>query len=112
MAEAETAFHRYHADCMEPWDGPSALVFTDGRLLGASLDRNGLRPCRYVVTDAGVILAGSEVGLADVQPRLHCSQWPTGAGSDDPAGLWRQKRFWMAKQLDRYFEQLIAYTAD
>ena len=62
----ETAFHRYHADCMEPWDGPSALVFSDGRLLGAALDRNGLRPCRYVVTDTGLIVAGSEVGLADV----------------------------------------------
>ncbi len=64
----ETLFHRYHADCMEPWDGPSALVFSDGRLLGAALDRNGLRPCRYVITDAGLIVAGSEVGLADVSP--------------------------------------------
>jgi glutamate synthase (ferredoxin) len=62
----ETAFHRYHADCMEPWDGPSALVFSDGRLLGAALDRNGLRPCRYIITDTGLIVAGSEVGLADV----------------------------------------------
>ncbi len=59
----ETAFHRYHADCMEPWDGPSALVFSDGRLLGAALDRNGLRPCRYVITDSGLVVAGSEVGL-------------------------------------------------
>ncbi len=65
-AGKETAFHRYHADCMEPWDGPSALVFSDGRLLGAALDRNGLRPCRYVITDTGLIVAGSEVGLADV----------------------------------------------
>ena len=62
----ETAFHRYHADCMEPWDGPSALVFSDGRLLGAVLDRNGLRPCRYVITDSGLMVAGSEVGLADI----------------------------------------------
>ena len=66
--QRETTFLRYHADCMEPWDGPSALVFTDGRFIGAALDRNGLRPCRYVITDAGILVAGSEVGLADVDP--------------------------------------------
>ncbi len=60
-AEAQ-AFYRYHAPVMEPWDGPAALAFSDGRIVGAALDRNGLRPSRYKVTEEGLIVAGSEVG--------------------------------------------------
>ena len=81
----ETAFHRYHADCMEPWDGPSALVFTDGRLLGAALDRNGLRPCRYVVTDAGVAGRRVRSGPGRRRSRLHCAQRTAWARADDSA---------------------------
>lgn len=62
----EVAFHRYHAAVMEPWDGPAAIVFADGRVVGAALDRNGLRPCRYQITRDGVVVAGSEVGLFDL----------------------------------------------
>ncbi len=62
------AFYRYHASLMEPWDGPAALVFADSRYVGAALDRNGLRPCRYKVTRDGLVVAGSEVGVVDIDP--------------------------------------------
>jgi glutamate synthase (NADPH/NADH) large chain len=61
-------FYEYHSMLMEPWDGPAALVFTDGTLVGATLDRNGLRPGRYVVTDDFVVLA-SEIGVLDIAPQ-------------------------------------------
>jgi len=57
------AFYEYHASIMEPWDGPAALVFTDGRIVGGTLDRNGLRPCRYVVTTDGLVVMASEAGV-------------------------------------------------
>ena len=60
------AFYQYHSCLVEPWDGPAALAFTDGRIVGAVLDRNGLRPARYVVTQDGMILMGSEVGVIDI----------------------------------------------
>ncbi len=62
------AFYEYHAAIMEPWDGPAAMVFTDGRLIGGTLDRNGLRPARYVVTTDGLVVLGSEVGVIDFPP--------------------------------------------
>ncbi|HEY0248582.1 MAG TPA: glutamate synthase large subunit [Gryllotalpicola sp.] len=65
---ARKAFYEYHATLMEPWDGPAALVFTDGSLVGGTLDRNGLRPARYLVTDDGLIVLGSETGVLDIDP--------------------------------------------
>lgn len=66
---ARRAFYEYHSMLMEPWDGPAALVFTDGALVGATLDRNGLRPGRYLVTDDGLVVLASEIGvLPDVDP--------------------------------------------
>ncbi len=62
------AFYEYHAAIMEPWDGPAAMVFTDGRLVGATLDRNGLRPCRYVVTTDGLVVLASETGVIEFPP--------------------------------------------
>jgi len=62
------AFYEYHAAIMEPWDGPAAIVFTDGRLVGGTLDRNGLRPCRYVVTTDGLVVLASEVGVIEFPP--------------------------------------------
>ncbi|QYH36141.1 glutamate synthase large subunit [Salinibacterium sp. M195] len=62
------AFYEYHSMLMEPWDGPAALVFTDGSLVGATLDRNGLRPGRYLVTDDGLVVLASEIGVFDVEP--------------------------------------------
>ncbi len=60
---ARRAFYEYHGTLMEPWDGPAALVFTDGSLVGATLDRNGLRPGRYLVTDDGLVVLASEIGV-------------------------------------------------
>jgi len=60
------AFYEYHAAVMEPWDGPAAMVFTDGRVIGGTLDRNGLRPCRYLVTNDGLAIIGSEAGVVDI----------------------------------------------
>jgi glutamate synthase (NADPH) large chain len=65
---ARQAFYEYHSALMEPWDGPAALVFTDGSLVGGTLDRNGLRPARYLVTDDGLIVLGSETGVLDIDP--------------------------------------------
>ena len=62
------AFYEYHAAIMEPWDGPAAMVFTDGKLVGGTLDRNGLRPARYVETTDGLVLLGSEVGTVPLPP--------------------------------------------
>jgi len=62
------AFYEYHASVMEPWDGPAAMVFTDGRIIGGTLDRNGLRPCRYLVTKDGLAIIGSEAGVVDIAP--------------------------------------------
>jgi glutamate synthase (ferredoxin) len=70
--DVETAirdFYRFHAHLTEPWDGPAALAFSDGLVVGAATDRNGLRPCRYVVTRDQLVVAGSEVGLVDLEPR-------------------------------------------
>ncbi|AXC14601.1 Glutamate synthase [NADPH] large chain [Acidisarcina polymorpha] len=60
------AFYEYHASLMEPWDGPAAMAFTDGRLVGAMLDRNGLRPGRYVVTNDDIVVLASEAGVVDI----------------------------------------------
>ncbi|MGV8875907.1 MAG: glutamate synthase large subunit [Rhodoglobus sp.] len=62
------AFYEYHSMLMEPWDGPAALVFTDGSLVGATLDRNGLRPGRYLITDDGLVILASEIGVFDIDP--------------------------------------------
>jgi len=62
------AFYEYHASLMEPWDGPAAMAFTDGRVIGATLDRNGLRPGRFVVTHDGLVVMASEAGVLDIDP--------------------------------------------
>ena len=68
MPPALRSFYEYHAGLMEPWDGPAALAFSDGVVAGSALDRNGLRPCRYKVTRDNVVVAGSEVGIVDLDP--------------------------------------------
>ena len=62
------AFYEYHSGLMEPWDGPAAIVFTDGSLVGATLDRNGLRPGRWVETTDGLVVLASEIGVLDIEP--------------------------------------------
>src|SRR5438132_10104886 len=75
MDEDRRAFYEYHAALMEPWDGPAAMAFTDGRQIGATLDRNGLRPARYVVTDDDYIVMASEVGVLDIPERKIVKKW-------------------------------------
>jgi len=66
MDAEKRAFYEYHCSLMEPWDGPAAMAFTDGRLIGATLDRNGLRPGRYVITNNGLVVLTSEAGVLDI----------------------------------------------
>jgi glutamate synthase (NADPH/NADH) large chain len=68
MPEDVKAFYEYHASLMEPWDGPAAVAFTDGRVIGAKLDRNGLRPGRYLVTSDGLVVMASEAGVLPIKP--------------------------------------------
>ncbi len=69
MSEDERAFYRYHACLVEPWDGPASIAFTDGRVIGACLDRNGLRPSRYYVTHDDLVIMASEAGVLPVDPK-------------------------------------------
>jgi glutamate synthase (NADPH/NADH) large chain len=75
MDEDRRAFYEYHAALMEPWDGPAAMAFTDGRQIGATLDRNGLRPARYIVTDDDYVIMASEVGVLDIPERKVIRKW-------------------------------------
>ena len=68
MSPKRRAFYRYHASLIEPWDGPASIAFTDGTVMGAVLDRNGLRPSRYWVTDDDLVIMASEVGVIDLDP--------------------------------------------
>jgi glutamate synthase (NADPH/NADH) large chain len=71
MDERRRAFYEYHAAMLEPWDGPAAMVFTDGKQIGATLDRNGLRPARYLVTDDDLVVMASESGVLPIaEPRI------------------------------------------
>src|SRR5574341_1299652 len=75
MDPARRAFYEYHAAMMEPWDGPASIAFTDGRLIGATLDRNGLRPSRYIVTEDGLVIMGSECGCLPVPEEKIVKKW-------------------------------------
>ena len=75
MDEERRAFYEYHAALMEPWDGPAAVAFTDGRQIGATLDRNGLRPARYLITDDDVVLMASEMGVLDIPQHKIVKKW-------------------------------------
>jgi glutamate synthase (ferredoxin) len=68
MDDARRAFYQYHSSLMEPWDGPASIAFTDGKQIGAVLDRNGLRPSRYYVTHDGLVVMASEAGVLDLPP--------------------------------------------
>ena len=75
MNEQRRAFYEYHAALMEPWDGPAAVAFTDGRQIGATLDRNGLRPARYYITDEGLVVMASEMGVLPVPEESIVKKW-------------------------------------
>jgi len=75
MDEQRRAFYEYHAAMLEPWDGPAAMVFTDGRQIGATLDRNGLRPARFIVTDDDVVVLASETGVLPIPDHRIVRKW-------------------------------------
>jgi glutamate synthase (NADPH/NADH) large chain len=69
ISEDLRSFYEYHSTFLEPWDGPASLIFSDGRYIGGTLDRNGLRPSRYVITDSNIVVMGSEVGVKYFPPQ-------------------------------------------
>src|SRR6201747_2164044 len=75
MDAQRRAFYEYHAALMEPWDGPAAVAFTDGRKIGATLDRNGLRPARFIITDQDHVIMASEVGVLDIPEERITRKW-------------------------------------
>jgi glutamate synthase domain-containing protein 2/glutamate synthase domain-containing protein 1/glutamate synthase domain-containing protein 3 len=75
MSEEKRAFYEYHSCLMEPWDGPACIAFTDGRYIGAVLDRNGLRPSRYLVTKDGLVVMASETGVLPIAPERVDTKW-------------------------------------
>jgi glutamate synthase (NADPH) large chain len=75
MDEKRRAFYEFHAALMEPWDGPAAIAFTDGRQIGATLDRNGLRPARYIITDDDMVVLSSEVGVLEFPEEKIKKKW-------------------------------------
>jgi glutamate synthase (NADPH/NADH) large chain len=75
MDEERRAFYEFHAPVMEPWDGPAAVAFTDGRMIGATLDRNGLRPARYLVTEDDIVLMASEMGVLTFPEEKITKKW-------------------------------------
>ncbi|MCS6945029.1 MAG: glutamate synthase-related protein [Sutterellaceae bacterium] len=75
MDESRRAFYEYHAAMMEPWDGPAAIAFTDGVRIGATLDRNGLRPARYIVTEDDIVVMASEVGVLPIPESKIVKKW-------------------------------------
>ncbi len=75
MDDNRRAFYEYHAALMEPWDGPAAVAFTDGRQIGATLDRNGLRPARYLITDDDIVVMASEMGVLAIPEERIVKKW-------------------------------------
>ena len=75
MNKKRKSFYEYHAALMEPWDGPAAVAFTDGRQIGATLDRNGLRPARYIITDDDLVVMSSESGVLDIPEENIVKKW-------------------------------------
>jgi glutamate synthase (NADPH/NADH) large chain len=84
MDKDRRAFYEYHAALMEPWDGPAAVAFTDGRQIGATLDRNGLRPARYLITDDNMVLMASEMGVLDIPEEKIVKKWRLQHWADGP----------------------------
>ena len=86
MSQVKKDFYRYHSCLMEPWDGPASVTFTDGKSIGAVLDRNGLRPSRYVVTDDDRVIMASEVGALEIAPERIVQEGAARARQDVPGG--------------------------
>lgn len=108
LEPARKAFYRYHATLMEPWDGPAALAFSDGQRAGMALDRNGLRPARYLVTDDGLVVAASEAGALEVDPARVLEKGRLGPGQMVLADLATGK-FWHNDALKRHYASRKPY---
>jgi len=109
MDPAVRAFYQYHALLMEPWDGPAALAFTDGVIVGATLDRNGLRPARYWVTTDGTVIMASEVGVVDVEPSRIIEKGRLGPGQILAVDTAR-KRFVKSDEIKREYASAQPYA--
>jgi glutamate synthase (NADPH/NADH) large chain len=101
-------YMRYHAQTVEPWDGPAALTFADGVLVGAAMDRNGLRPCRYFVMEDGLVFAGSEAGLVDLDPERISRSERLGPGEMLIVDL-DAKKLYDNDALNRVFDQATGF---
>ncbi len=102
VVEKPSAFLRYHADCAEPWDGPAAIAFADGEVVGAALDRNGLRPCRYAITSDGIVVAGSEAGLVDLDSDMLIESGRLGPGQMIGVDMAEQKIYHNMAMLEAF----------
>ncbi|WP_263372457.1 glutamate synthase-related protein [Granulicella cerasi] len=95
-------FLKYHQDVAEPWDGPAAIAFSDGVVVGAALDRNGLRPCRYAITSDGLVVAGSEAGLVDLDPATVIESGRLGPGEMLGVDMSERKIYHNDEMLDEF----------
>jgi glutamate synthase (NADPH/NADH) large chain len=100
--EREHPFLKYHNDVSEPWDGPAAISFSDGIVVGAALDRNGLRPCRYAITSDGIVVAGSEAGLVDLDPDMLIESGRLGPGEMLGVDMAEKKIYHNEAMLDEF----------
>ncbi|OGX29332.1 MAG: glutamate synthase subunit alpha [Omnitrophica WOR_2 bacterium RIFCSPHIGHO2_02_FULL_67_20] len=103
------AFYQYHATLMEPWDGPAALTFTDGVIVGATLDRNGLRPARYWVTRDRTVIMASEVGVVEVDPARIVEKGRLGPGHVFAVDT-RRKRLLRNEEIKREYAAVAPYA--
>jgi glutamate synthase domain-containing protein 2/glutamate synthase domain-containing protein 1/glutamate synthase domain-containing protein 3 len=107
-----SSFLQYSGDLMEPWDGPAALAFTDGHQVGAILDRNGLRPCRFAINEEGLVVAGSEAGLVDMDPATVIHSGRLGPGQMivadlDTHGFFESDEVLKIFDQKRHYQELI-----
>jgi len=109
VVEKPSPFLQYHGDCSEPWDGPAAIAFSDGTVVGAALDRNGLRPCRYAITSDGLVVAGSEAGLVDLDPETLIESGRLGPGQMLALDMAERKIYHNEEMLDA-FDAKVPYA--
>jgi glutamate synthase (ferredoxin) len=102
MVSRPSPFLQYHSGCSEPWDGPAAIAFSDGIVVGAALDRNGLRPCRYAITNDGIVVAGSEAGLVDLDPARLVESGRLGPGQMIGVDMAEQRIYHNDEMLDAF----------
>jgi len=102
VGQRVSPFLHYHAGCSEPWDGPAAIAFSDGNVVGAALDRNGLRPCRYAITSDGLVVAGSEAGLVDLDPGMIIESGRLGPGQMIGVDMEERKIYHNDEMLDAF----------